>query len=338
MGVSILARFDSGVPLLEVMINRKGPFRFLVDTGLRRTFIDDDVAKRLSLPSAGTIDVNERRLLARGNVATVKIGSLALGDALFSDLDVPVIDFAAELGAYRKIDGVLGLATFADCLLAMDYIRGRVAVGPQQVPQADGREILDYRLRDGLATIPLTVGGRTVDAIIETGLPGALRLANSFKEKVDLAEKPLGRIGARLLCDVDPDVDVLKETVRFGAHELVQCMVEYQPGTVSIGHEVLKHFVVSLDQKNRRARFTHYGSGPVRILPRSRYGLTLTRGAGVFKVVRVDPGSPADDRGLAAGDEIRLFEKRRPSQIRDAEIVAKLREADSLFLTLKRGR
>ena len=87
---------------INVQINGKGPFRFVVDTGADRSVIADDVAARLGL-------LRDRKVMVEGVVRTIpaqtaRLDNLSFGPVSRDNLNVPVLS-RALLG----IDGYLGL-------------------------------------------------------------------------------------------------------------------------------------------------------------------------------------------------------------------------------------
>ena len=85
-----------------VLVNGKGPYHFLVDTGAERTLIAADIAAQLALPQGRKVLVEG---ITRGEPAVlVDIGKLQMGGLFCRDLEVPVLS-RALLG----VDGYLGL-------------------------------------------------------------------------------------------------------------------------------------------------------------------------------------------------------------------------------------
>jgi len=74
---------------VPVMVNGKGPFDFVVDTGADRTVISDDVATALGMPLGKRVNVEGvvRTIPAQ----TVKLDSISVGPIERNDLVVPVL-------------------------------------------------------------------------------------------------------------------------------------------------------------------------------------------------------------------------------------------------------
>ena len=112
---------------IEVSIDSKGPFRFVVDTGADRTVIADDVAERLGLPSAN-------RVLVEGIVRTIPAGtvhvrSLSFGSVEKAGLVVPVLP-RVLIGA----DGYLGLDVIDGSSVTFDFLHHALKIENSRVP------------------------------------------------------------------------------------------------------------------------------------------------------------------------------------------------------------
>jgi predicted aspartyl protease len=99
---------------INVMIDGKGPFRFVVDTGADRSVIADDVAAALGLPL-------QKQVLVEGVVRTipaqtVRLGNLSFGPVSRDNLTVPILP--REL---LRADGYLGLDAVDGYRVTLDF-------------------------------------------------------------------------------------------------------------------------------------------------------------------------------------------------------------------------
>ena len=86
---------------VPVMINGKGPFQFVIDTGADRTVISRELAATLGLPAGRKTTLNS--ISGASKVETVKIASLQVSTNRLEDVRAASLS-AANLGA----DGLLG--------------------------------------------------------------------------------------------------------------------------------------------------------------------------------------------------------------------------------------
>jgi hypothetical protein len=112
--------------ILHSMLNGKGPFNTLLDTGTNSCTIDSALARRLRLPltrkSEGS-GVGDKRFFTRSGV----VDELRIGGLRVAQLPVNAIDLSAvsrELG--RQCDGVLGYSFLESRIVQIDYFQRRV--------------------------------------------------------------------------------------------------------------------------------------------------------------------------------------------------------------------
>ncbi|MFQ5719274.1 MAG: PDZ domain-containing protein [Acidobacteriota bacterium] len=65
---------------------------------------------------------------------------------------------------------------------------------------------------------------------------------------------------------------------------------------------MLRQFIVSFDQKNRRVRFQAQAEGPVRLPPERGTGAVFRQKPDGLEIARILAGSPAEKAGLRVGD------------------------------------
>jgi predicted aspartyl protease len=112
---TLAARTDANDHLsIEVLINGRGPYRFVVDTGAESSVVADNVAVALGLPPVASVLVDgfSRRIPAR----TVKVESLAFGPFRRKNLTLPVLP-----RQYLYADGYLGLDVISESRVTFDF-------------------------------------------------------------------------------------------------------------------------------------------------------------------------------------------------------------------------
>jgi predicted aspartyl protease len=118
-----LAKPDKPLIILQTMVNDKGPFRFVLDTGAGGTIISPALAKELEIKPAKQ-DKPGKATGAGGDVhvrsATVK--SLRIGQARLERLDVSIMDLAGISKAIETdIDGIVGYNFLKRYRVTIDY-------------------------------------------------------------------------------------------------------------------------------------------------------------------------------------------------------------------------
>ena len=160
-----------GRPVVEVKINGKGPFPFILDTGATQTVIDPDLSEEL----ASSEDHNPIKELTFGPVKVTGVEALVLPvTAMFGKIDKPP-------------RGALSAQSFPGYLLRFDYPGKKITLRKGALPNTDGRTIFAYGADDLLPVVPLKVGGEEVKVHLDTGAPFALALPTKYKDQLRLA-------------------------------------------------------------------------------------------------------------------------------------------------------
>ncbi len=157
-----------GRVMTEVMINGKGPFRFVIDTGASRSTLAPHLAKALGLQASVGRNVMLNGVTGVAEVPTVAVDSLEIGALRFEKQNLPVI-FTSIMG---NADGILGVAGFDDQRIDVDFKRDRV-----QVLASNGRRphfsmvtARAQRNDHGLMILDVRIGRRIkAKAVIDTG-------------------------------------------------------------------------------------------------------------------------------------------------------------------------
>lgn len=162
-----------GRVMTQVMVNGKGPFRFVIDTGASRSTLAPHLARALDLkPSVG------RNVMLNGvtgalEVPTVAVDSIEIGALRFEKQDLPVI-FTSIMG---NADGILGVAGFQDQRIDVDFKKDRVSVleSNGRRPHYSMVTARATRNANGLMIVDVRIGRRIrAKAVIDTGAERSL--------------------------------------------------------------------------------------------------------------------------------------------------------------------
>jgi predicted aspartyl protease len=251
---------------IEVKVNDKGPFRFLVDSGADRSVISLALAERLQLPLGEAKKL--QGMAGTMMVPTVFIESLALGRSVIEGITAPALS-GRDLGA----DGLIGIDALADQRLLLDFEAKTITVqdSRQPSPKLEGEIVVTARRRKGqLILTEASVGDTKVSAVIDTG--SEITLGN-----LALQKRFLGRRAAEAL----PTITMLSVTgqtltahvatlteVHIGGVVLKNVTIAFADAppfrlfgldrepALFLGSDLLESFRrVSLDFRNRKVRF-----------------------------------------------------------------------------------
>ena len=259
-GVTVPMQDMGGRPVVEVKINGKGPYRFILDTGAVTTVVSDELSRELSLSTPAGMQV---AAVGGGTPPViVVIHDLRVGDALLTDMIAAVMPLGGLLKGDNAPRGVLSAASFPGYLLTYDYPGRRISIKKGILDSADSRSIFQYTEEQVLPTVPLRIAGHDTQVHLDTGSGFGLTLPVKFLTELPLASQPkeAGRVrtgGGEFTVSI-ARVD---GTIELGKYKLDLDEVRFSdvrpgpgPAPGNIGYEVLRHFVVTLDSKNRRIR------------------------------------------------------------------------------------
>jgi len=258
-GVTFPMQDFGGRPVVEVMINGKGPFRFILDTGAVISVVSDVLSRELSLdPPAGMT------IAAMGGGPApqiVAIHELRIGDAMLQDM------IAAEmplnlLKGENAPQGVLSAATFPGYLVTFDYPGKTISIKKGALGAADSNNIFQYGDDQMLPTVPVRIAGHETQVHLDTGSGFGLTLPTKFLTQLPLASQPketskMHTPGGEFTVSSAR----VNGTIELGNHKLELDEVlfsDVRPGpglpAGNVGYLALRNFVVTLDSKNRRIR------------------------------------------------------------------------------------
>jgi aspartyl protease len=251
-GASVPMLDWGGRPVVEVTIDGKGPYRFILDTGAHMTVIDEAVNEELSLPESES---------PMG--PAVRIGALRFGEIAVQGLVAAVRPLHGLLQGDNAPRGVLSAASFPGYLLVLDFPGRRIALRQGALDAADARTTFSYEASEELPTVPVTVAGTTTRVHLDTGSPEGLTLPTRFLKPLPLKGEPRSVGKARTHMGEYPiSAAQVAGPIALGTFALDLPEVSFSdvaPGPVppigQIGYEVLRRFVVTFDSKNRRIRF-----------------------------------------------------------------------------------
>src|SRR5882672_12520190 len=156
-----------GRVVVPVMINGRGPFRFIVDTGANHSTISPGLARSLGLQPAELSSIILDGITGTAQVSFVTINRLQAGDLTIESTALPVVWAPVMAGA----DGILGAAAITEKSLLIDFQRNRVTIsrGVEAAMRANSMKVHAVRLAGGLMTLETRIGKIQVRAVIDTG-------------------------------------------------------------------------------------------------------------------------------------------------------------------------
>lgn len=171
-----------GRVVVPAMINGKGPFRFIVDTGATHSTVSPDLVRALGLKPTEIPSIVLNGITGTAQVNAVTLDTLQTGDLIVDGVVAAVVSAPVMAGA----DGIFGAAGLTEKCLSVDFERNRVRVARSVEPalRKDALKVHALRLTHGLITVDSQVGRVPTLAVIDTGSErtlGNLALRNALK-------------------------------------------------------------------------------------------------------------------------------------------------------------
>ena len=252
-GADVPLSLDDHQPAVDVLLNGRGPYHVLVDTGASPALaVSPRLADELGLrPDLGGVSLRA----ANGHwvqAARTHLRSVRLGGAEFRDVPAVVLDVGVDF------DAVVGIGLFARSVVTFDFPRRRLSLRGGAL-DGDDPDAFDAPFVHGVPMVPvsppLREGRRTVYVLLDTGSNGGLVLPESLRD--DLATDPTftGRAVADTLGGTRQiELVRLRGTLELGHYATDEPVIGLAPGRGSIGTPVLRDLEVSVDQRSRRVR------------------------------------------------------------------------------------
>lgn len=273
-----------------VLIDGRGPYAFLLDSGTGTTVLDSSVASELGV---------------RGRT-DLQIGALDVRGARIrrSGMD----DLSLALG--RRIDGILGHPVFGDYLLTYDFEGDRILLEDGSLG-ADARNVIPTS-GGTRPFVEADVYGRSVSILIDTGSSRGLTLVDL--DELDFSE-PVQITGARMRIDGLHLVESgrLVGSATLGPMVLDEPIVHESVSVDLIGQRYLTEYNLTFDQNNALMRFDRIGSdgnAPITTAPIRGTGVVVAPVEDSWQVIHVDPEAEFEDAALEPGDTVTILNGR----------------------------
>lgn len=244
-----------GKPYVMVMVNGKGPFRFVIDTGTGgEALVTPELAGELGLSAIGEAKLMDPSGQGSERSPIVLLQALRVADVEFTGIRAILHDLPPEDAACQ---GLLGFTLFRSFLLTLDYPAQRMTLAQGSLVPDGGFNVLPMRIVDGVPVFTLHLGGVPVDAQLDSGGIGLSLPAP---------------VAARLHFDVDPELfansesvatrfqikaGVLGSDVSVGRYTFSHPFVEINPvfPLANFGACPMQDFAITFDQVNLLVRF-----------------------------------------------------------------------------------
>jgi hypothetical protein len=149
-----------------VLINGRGPFKLVLDTGASHSGVTEPVASALRIPLDQSPPVVMHGVTGSGTVPSIRVASLSVGE----------LDVASELlpilpDAFGGAQGILGNEGLADKRIFIDFRHDRILItySRGERPASGFRVVPFHSSRGALIVFDVRIGGIRAKAILDTG-------------------------------------------------------------------------------------------------------------------------------------------------------------------------
>ncbi len=330
---------------LNVMLDGKGPYRFIFDTG-GANLVDPAVAREIGATAVGGVQGSGVGA-ATESFRFARVGSLRVGDAELRDQLFSTAPVRAGFGTSGSapVDGLIGWEVLARYVTTFDYGRDRVTLRMPSASTLTGN-VTHFVFGGTQPQMPCAIDGISTVCAIDTGSRSSLDLFTPF-----IAAHPsvvpanatapgfngfgigggdigrLGRVRSVALGGYDLDSMIAGlGTTKQGAFARIGV-------GANVGGGIWKRFVVRFD----------YPHVTMSLAPDAAYNVPDSYDrSGIFAVahdghliaIDVRPGTPAADAGIKKGDVIASIDGKSGADLTLASLRAAFRQPAETALHL----
>jgi predicted aspartyl protease len=188
------------LPSCDVLINGRGPYRMVLDTGGSIMIaLDQTVADEIGLKSVAKASV--RGVSGKQETGQVLIDELRIGGIVCRRVVTRTFDVRSAI--MNAADGILGTGIFADARMKLDFIQGQLTISPSR-DAADTGAPADLRLVGDAKLMALVqVQDEPGVALLDTGADAVALAPSSLKRF--FPERPVQRLNLGIGIGVGTD-------------------------------------------------------------------------------------------------------------------------------------
>jgi Aspartyl protease len=202
-----------------VMIDGKGPFRLVLDTGATGSAITASAAQLLGIPVNPETEAHVTGFTGSAVVPIIRVDTLEVGELFLGPAHLPVL-----ADVFGGAQGVLGSEGLANKRIYADFTADRLTITRSHGEHARmGFSTVPLKVVRGLLVADVMVGPVPAKAIIDTGAQGTvgnLALQNALMRKAPRGTTRTDIIGVTL--DVQSGDYLMAPDIDFGGHMKVR--------------------------------------------------------------------------------------------------------------------
>ncbi len=248
-GTIIPIDMSSHRPVMDVMINGKGPYKFIFDTGSSTNVVDAGLSDALGLEVVGEDPLRTPGSTNRLMSKRVAVKNLALsGSDIVKDTEMNVI----ELRKMLPVDGILGGFFLEDYLVTMDYPGTQLILTKGELSASD-KDVIPFVQDARNLNLQIDIMGNKAEAHLDSGNPFTITIPYSLKDKLKYKEAPKRGLPMRTPVATFESWDAqLDGTVTIGNAVFKDPVIRLSEGIefVNLGYAVINELQITIDRKN----------------------------------------------------------------------------------------
>jgi hypothetical protein len=307
----------NGEILVSAMLNGKGPYRFILDTG-GHDILTPEAATAIGLEpegagaSGGAGPGTLPEQFAR--VDTLQIGGVTMRNQPFTV--IPLQYNTVEDGPRPPLAGLLGLELFERMAIHLDYAAQTLTFQPLAGYRHTGSgTAVPIRFYDDIPILDAKLDGHSGPFAVDTGNSGTLVVQRLWADRVGVGEQMKRGLAMVSFGAGGESLDWTSRIAHFelAGSDLAGVIGRYATDAGgafasrieagNIGNQILPHFTLDFDYGREQIWFERQPAFTP--LPFNRSGMSLSKTSpDAFTVANVVAGGPAAAAGLARGDQI----------------------------------
>jgi Aspartyl protease/PDZ domain len=350
--VSLPFRLLNNHIYVDVMVNGKGPYTFIVDTGGHCLIAPDRVAQLgLKIVGAAPMSGAGDKIASTGftHIDDIALGSLHMRDQL--GFAAPIYDPSIE---GIRVDGMVGFEVFRRFAVQIDYGRHVITLtDPARFDPKDSGTAIPFVFYDHLPSVSGLIDDLPAHFDIDTGSRAEADITSPFVAANNLRSRFSKGVTAVTGWGVggpSHSYVVRLPSLTLGSVRVNNPVVglsQDKGGSISdpnyaanVGSGFLKRFVVTFDYAHQRMYLKPVDPPQVDVGQFDRAGMWINSKADGYLVTDVSAQGPAARAGIQVGDVISRLDGQAPKfdELSQARTLLRSRPAGtSLAVELKRG-
>lgn len=332
---------------LNVMLNGKGPYLFIFDTG-GANVIDPEVAEAIGAAAKGSAQGggagSGTETASLTDVDSLQVGDAVLKHQLFAVAPVRM-GFGVATG--KSVDGLIGWEVLARFVTSFNYAENQVVLAlPNRAASPANAHVIPFVFDGTQPQIDCALDGSPAECTIDTGARDSLTIFGPYiAAHPEILPAKLSAVGINGLGFGGAALGRLGRLreIQIGGIQLNDLVADYTTQTqgalaapfvaANLGGNLLRRFDITFD----------YGKQTMALVPNDafndpdgyeRVGLFLITKGGKVIVADSRPGTPAADAGIVRGDVITTIDGLSTGSLSLEDVRAKFYQPDGTVVRL----